>query len=365
MSTDLDLSDQIQLFNLHHVGITDAEKYSQLIGLYDMCPKGVSKKLKITKTPTIIDREFQYSKDGVKTEVKVNINPALVRQTSYLPNPDYNPEDSTSNKRIVMDKEVFMYPSEFENRLEEALIYIGSQGGAVDKQNGRLGIFFTLSQLRSTMKKLGCACNITKIKEGIDVLRKCTVDITLKSPNSGTLSFTGTRIDGLIIHDRSQWVKHEGTDYANDQRCFCYLHPLAASEVSIGNHTLHDLELYSSISGDLAKALFRRLCAKYTYADPKSEYSVKASDFLRTTDRGFVVSRKSWQDLKTALKQLETLDLISRFEFLPLNDDPKDSRKITDYVLRVWSSKIFRDYMVKSNKLRPNKRDIISTSYKS
>lgn len=351
------LSNQLSLFNLRELGVEKVDRYSQLIGLYDMCPKGVSRKFKTTTSPHIVHRDFTYSRQGTTAKVSVAINPTLINQETRVANPDFDASIEGSLKTMPIFKEVFMYPSEMENRIEEALIYIASHGDSVDRQNGRIGVYFTLSQLRSVLAQFGSKLNSKQIRLGIEVLRKSVVDVKIETGTEGSLSFNGSRIDGLIIHDRSKWTKNDEIPDNLDLRCFCYLHPLAAYEVSLSGHCLHDLEVYSQIKGDIAKSIYRRLSIRYTYADPNCEYSVMVSDFLKTTDRGLVTSRKDWYEVQCALEQLVDLGILSSFNLEAVYSHA-NKRKITDKKMTVFASTEFKRFMIKSNSLSPKNRDI-------
>ncbi len=346
---------QLALFNLQAIGLTNSDQYSQLIGLYDQCPKGVSSRLKTTTSPRIIDRDFKYG----DATVQVKLNPSLIRQQTRKKNPDYDPNDPSSPKTISIEREVFVYPSERESRIEEALIYIGSQGNLeFNNVDNRLGIYFTLGQLQAILKKRGHTMSISQIKEGIDILRLANIDVQIASKGNGKLTFTGSRIDGLIIHEREEWLASKRSPDGPEQRCFCYLHPLAASEVGMGNHTLHDYHLQAKLSSEVAKALHKRLTAKYSYADPEKEYSVSAVEFLKTTDRGLLTPRKDWQEVQKALEQLKDQDIIMLYNLDPVYGDPSNSRKVTDKIIRVWSSPEFKTFMKKANAVQPKKRDL-------
>lgn len=326
MTENNDPNNQLDIFSgfMTNSPATPAGKeqnLTNLTGLYSQMAKRISKPRGASYKegdPKLVYRTF---KEG-NQKVDYSISPAMIPTKA---------KDGSKSSEV-------RYCGVREDRVEEALAYIASQGSAhFDPDRNIIGVFFTLGGLKAEVhnlfrKKMSHA----QIKEALQVLSRTAIDITGES--SGTIAESvSTRISNLKLISREDYERNPFS------RCYCELHWAFARDIMTNNFCAHDLEWQGRLDDELAQDLMRRLSFKYRHANLKNSYHFMGREFLENSFLGFdeKYSRKRWASLREALEALEHEKVISRHELTVKTEGHGGRPTIVDYKVEVWPTKEF------------------------
>lgn len=308
-------------------------KLTNLTGIYGLIPKRVYRNPSDKK---LILREYRTSK-GLKMDLE--IKPALI-----------------THKVNGMYVNAFKYPGLREDRVEEALAYIASQGGvSLNPNNKYVQVLFTVRQVRRVLEEvLNKTYSGLQVREALDVLSQSFLNIRI-SHEGREIKFTGTRISQLITIGRAEWLAADEND---DTQCSCVFHTCFAGDVAEGNFFIHDLSWQGKFKHELAADLFKSLSVHYRQASVESPYRFAAKMFLENTSHGFSYtnSSRSWGGLLNALNELKELRVISGFDDDIRYQSTGGQRKIIDRIITIYAHEeymkqtIYRNYVKKALK---------------
>ena len=290
----LDLTNQLTLFTgLPAAKDGKSDRFTNITAIYSHLPKRLTRQPRARSQELVIERDY-WANDT--NRIHLTIKPTVMTKT-------------TSGKV----EQTIRFPMLMEDRVEEAIAYIASQGSVSalpDEVN--VGVRFTLSRIKAIIAKLfGKSYSLDQIKASLELLANSPLNLTIYDAGDKIGSITGTRISELMIVDRATYEKNSSAE------CACRLHPLFVQEIMAGSFSAHDLAWQGELTSDLAQDLFKFFAWRYHYANSTNSYHVKARRLLENTSRGFNTSNpsKSWTELDTALKCLKKHNVISDFSY--------------------------------------------------
>ncbi len=297
------------------------QRLSNLTGLFSRLPKRVYARAGKGQ-PYITYRQF----DTGKEIIDFSITAAVV------------PIEKTVNGVIEKSEKVY-YPGLVEDRVEEALAYLASQGDVqlMPGEIPRIGVTFTLREIKAVLIDVfDKECKIERIKQALTVLSRSTLELPIELGGK-KYSHANTRISNLTL------VTQEVYHADNTARCYCELHWAFANDVRTGNFCVYDLKWQASLDNELAEDLMKRLSFNYRHANSENSYHFKAKNQIENTSIGFEKRNlsRNWQRLKVALNILQEHDVISHSELKPIKADGKGSLSIADYIVTVWPTQHF------------------------
>jgi hypothetical protein len=287
-------------------------RYSNSVELYDLAPKyfASTKEMAAMRVQGLylpnIDREFVHRNPKTKEydQYTITIKPGRVDRT-------------------VEGKNSFIeyYPSEREAIVEEALRKIATRKGFGFSLSGRIGVKFTLSELRRELDEQGHEMHLSKIIEALQVCNRCNITIRQKSGDGG-MSFSSAIFPELIVRSRGEWLKNP-----DEAHCYVQFNSLVTESIATIAYRQHDYKKWMAYKRPLTRWLHKKIWHNFTYADYTSSYNIKASTIIR--DSKLVnnkIFRQCVEIIEESLQELQQHRLIASFS----KKAEKEGRKIAD-----------------------------------
>lgn len=268
-------------------------RHSHSVELFDILPKYLPDVRKIEREQTtngqyhvLPDREVDFSYG--RQEYKLVISPARIKEKDgrYI---DY-------------------YPGPKERIVEMALRKL-----AIDKRRTQLiedwaGFTFTLHELRKELERIGHRSNLEDIKHSIEVLHKCSIELTDEAGE--------VRISSPIFPARGVNQKQQNGDVVT----FVLFHPLIRASIERVDFRQHDYLMAASIKNHLAQYLHTRLVHRYTQASHLHPYGpIKASTIIAGAGASYSRTRKGLERVQEALRELIDRKVLIRVETKPIH----------------------------------------------
>ena len=301
------------------------DKYSQSIEIYDALPKH-----------TLGQCEFKETNNGVQVrkciirgeEFTIKVKAALIERKDRATKSNYM---------------VLRYPSEREDFVESALRKLAVKGNArwVNDTSG-VGVDFTLYELQQELKKTGHNYNLNDLKESLEVLNSCSLDIT---NSDGSINLASPILPIKQLVDMKTYK-----DSKSKARCLAVFHPLITRSMLNLSYRNINYGLLMSLKNHLARHMFRRMTHYWVQASPKDPYTVGMISFLEQSPRGVSETMAdNTRAMRTLLKELEEKGITSKVDAV----EEKRGRAIVDIKYTIYPSDTFvREQKVASKRLK-------------
>lgn len=325
--------DQLALFQ----EILDAgEAYSNTIALYDFIPKyfhGNATRINGQFLPTL-ERQFPYKDAITGEEVKytVQIFPARIKNGK--------------------GEEKDYYPGEREEFVEDALRKL-----ACDRTRGyflddEAGVVFTLYELQEELQKNGHTYNLNQIKEALLICARTGVELYVASGDGkSTLELSSSLFDTVGLATRDDWKGH-----GKEARCFVRFNWLVTQCIKNGTFRPINYEKSMRLKKVIARHLFKRMSHHYTQASLDKPYTILLSTVIRLFGlTSYKDTRNNWRQLKEALEELKTADVVLSYEQVNVYDE-KRKNKIADVKITIKPDPRFTGEMRKFNAINRDMR---------
>lgn len=246
--------------------------------------------------------------------------------------------------------EIDVYPGETEELVEDVLRkFLADQNrGFFNTNTNTAHVSFTLDQVRKELRSRGKSRSYQEIVEALDILGGTVLAIR-KGKKAVTkdviLSITGVSRDEYLANPRSRWI--------------ATFHDFIMGCISKLEYRQMNYGLLMELGSPLARYLYRRLCANYTYADYTKPYHFSYgrlaadTEFFRS-DR----TRDHIRRIDTALAEIEAKQLLLRVE--------KDERRgkwnrIEEVIYTVYAHHRLKDEVVVANRNRTQRERLLTT----
>lgn len=201
---------------------------------------------------------------------------AFDRRKMTIAKIDYEVEVQAA--RIEVDgTEVLMPPSEREEHIEDALRKLATSGNGVFI-NGEAGVKFTLYELQKELSKHGHTYDWGQLREGLYIMRRSGLKLTNKMTGE---SWEENFLSRLVEGGRRK--NQDGTSY---EPWYAGFHKLVTKSINDMTYRQINYPLLMSIKGLLAKYIFKRMVAVYTYANLERPYEPTLVQILEESGRG-------------------------------------------------------------------------------
>src|SRR5215510_4580372 len=304
---------QPRQLSLFQTFLSDEERYSNTIELYDAVPKYFSNhKIMASmreggKYLPVLKREFEHKGD---TYI-LYIRPARL----LYPN----------------GAEMEHYPSPREELVEEALRKIASDRVKGVYLDDVAGVQFTLYGLKKELKERGHDIDKSDLVESLKIGNLTSISIQTAD---GKAIMQSSLFPTLLIASRMDWLAAP-----QEAKCYVQFNPLVTACINHLSYRQFDYILYMEYKHRLSRWLYKRLAHNYVQASLIHPYTIKMSTILR--DSGTHTSERGNDNMKRveeALRELHAKRVLMRYETDILRG--KHMRSLTQNIhcTRTWIS---------------------------
>ena len=280
---------QPRQLSLFQTFLSDEERYSNTIELYDAVPKYFSNhKIMASmreggKYLPVLKREFEHKGD---TYI-LYIRPARL----LYPN----------------GAEMEHYPSPREELVEEALRKIASDRVKGVYLDDVAGVQFTLYGLKKELKERGHDIDKSDLVESLKIGNLTSISIQTAD---GKAIMQSSIFPTLLIASRRDWLAAP-----QEAKCYVQFNPLVTACINHLTYRQFDYILYMEYKHRLSRWLYKRLAHNYVQASLIHPYTIKMSTILR--DSGTHTSERGNDNMKRveeALRELHAKRVLMRYE---------------------------------------------------
>lgn len=313
-----------------------SDGYSNTIELYDAVPKYVWGRLPRYAKPgsedkTLLDpieRGFEFKGHGYRAI----ISPARIKQ-----------KDGTYKD---------YFPQEREEIIEDVLrrMAYGDQGCYIEQQ---AAVRFTLSQLRSELKRTGHTYSLNEIKQALQV---CDQTHILLSSTDDKEIIGSNVFETVGLQSREEWL-----ETGSKTRCFVRFNLLVTKSIRERTFRQLNYDVYMSLRMPLARWLYKRLVHNWIQASPHNTYTIHLLTIIRDSgSKRYAKLSNQLTTVRRVLKQLSDANVI-----MPV-DDKKDiikimeGRRLVDAKITLRASIKFVRDQKKANKITMEMRKRLS-----
>lgn len=364
---------QQELFEIMEEGEPGALRvYTNIMNLWDMLPKydvwGITKRyhtdLPMEDRVRVIPVRHRPHREALTpdeddelfAEIELEIHPALIsrKKIERFSEPGPNGKRKQS-RRVARDSDgnpvmerVYVFPGVREDKIEEALKLLLAHGQG-EWETEKSGVRFTVRQIYRELARTGNKYNIDEIKEGLEVLRKarCTI--------YGIESGTGRRksvidapfLPAVLLNDRNTYESK--LEAGEDTRCYAQMHPLVSEGIRQNQFRLTNYLKHQRLDNLLARFIHKVLRIGFTAASsPNTPYKLSMNQTLMEYGRFNERSDNNYSVFKTALQDLESNGILSKWEVEDIRDQA-DRRIIHDRYFLCYPTQEFVDEVVRAN----------------
>jgi hypothetical protein len=270
---------QPRQLSLFQTFLSDEERYSNTIELYDAVPKYFSNHKIMTSMRKsgqylpILKRTFEHKGETYVLYVR----PARIMYAS--------------------GEEMEYYPSPREELVEEALRKIAcDQVKGVYLDDGA-GVQFTLYELKKELKERGHDIDKADLVEALKICNLTNISIQTAD---GKALMQSAIFPTLLIASREDWLAAP-----HKAKCYVQFNPLVTVCINHITYRQFDYILYMEYKHRLSRWLYKRLAHNYIQAGLLSPYTIKMSTILR--DSGTHQSERGANNLREVEKALQEL----------------------------------------------------------
>lgn len=301
----------------------DERKYSRSIELYDAIPKYFWGKVerrdnRFIDNDDLLERTFQHRGE----EYTVYIAPARIKGKNGI-SKDY-------------------LPGKREELVEDALRKLATEGRGVFLDN-EVGVLFSLYELRQELKRMGHTYNNAQLKESILICNGVT--LTVHHKGKSELLVGSPIFQSIGLQTQEDW-KGQG----KKSKAFVRFHPLITKSIQSRTFRHLNYEICMQYRSSLARWLHKRLSHNYRQASLRNVYTILLTTIVRDSGSIDKPIRKSLVDIKKALDEMISKEVLRKYEFERICN----GRKLVDVKFTLFPHFSFTKEMKRSNKLRPD-----------
>jgi hypothetical protein len=280
---------QPKQLSLFQTFLSDEERYSNTIELYDAVPKYFSNhKIMASmreggKYLPVLKREFEHKGDTYIL---------LIRPARLL---------------YHNGTEMEHYPSPREELVEEALRKIASDRVKGVYLDDVAGVQFTLYGLKKELKERGHDMDKSDLIESLKICNLTSISIQTVD---GKAIMQSSIFPTLLIASRMDWLAAP-----QEAKCYVQFNPLVTACINHLTYRQFDYILYMEYKHRLSRWLYKRIAHNYVQASLINPYTIKMSTILR--DSGTHKSERGNDNMKRveeALHELHTKRVLMRYE---------------------------------------------------
>jgi len=246
----------------------------------------------------------------------------------------------SKNKEGVLQSYA-IYPGTRESLIEDCLIYFARNGEFTAEkgepgyvyENGRIGVFFTLYQLRLALKELGKEYKSSELREGLEILTLAKYRYT----NTKDRDY----LRGYIIQELDSIPNPKVNDKLRSDRIFFAAFDSRASKrILSGHYRSYDDCCAMSMKSPIARYLYKQFSGHWQNANMSNENgSIRSVNLNESTLASgcplLSNATKRKENMVKALKELSDASIIQPIDLDVDVTNTKRGRKIIDSVFLV------------------------------
>ncbi len=252
-------TDQLDLFQTFLCNAGEKDKLSNAIDLWDSVPRYSISQLEMNKRRTadgflgLLEIKFKYR--GL--DFRAVIQPARIRDAD--------------------GQALDYYPSANEELVEDILRKIAAErlSGFHDTENAKVGVYFSLYQIQTELKRRGHTRSISEIKRSLEIMAKSSIEIKSLDGKGNE----GTRVSNYLPDMVS--VSREDLKADPYSQWMVEFHPLVTKSIIEATYRQFDLDKLMSMSSQLGRWVHRQLVIKYTFASLMTPFEIRYSTIKR------------------------------------------------------------------------------------
>ncbi len=326
-------SEQLDLFSFDNLFNINKDKYTNSVELYDLCPKyyydDFSKIRENGKYIDIIKREFIYK----KSKLTLQITPALLKQ-----------KDGTSRAFL---------PTQREEIIEDVLRKIATDKTRNAFLDDRLAVRFTLYDLYKELKKVKHTYSYTEIKESLEVLSGCLLEIKGGTTNSN-ITFKSAMFEtfGKV---------EEEPDNPEKTTYFVRFNSLVSESIKNNSWQLLNYDICMKYKKAISRWLFKRISHLFLQATIEMPYTILLTTIIRDSGMKLYSRLKDNQrQIVECLEEMKNIGSIEKYEMERI----MLKNKLIDVKFFIYISQRFQDDIQLGNYIKkPEAKDKLNISH--
>ncbi|MFZ4701363.1 MAG: replication protein [Candidatus Methylumidiphilus sp.] len=327
---------QLDLFQTFLCNAGEKDKLSNAIDLWDSVPRYSISQLEMNKRRTadgflgLLEIKFKYR--GL--DFRAVIQPARIRESD--------------------GQTIDYYPSANEELVEDILRKIAAErlSGFHDTENAKIGVYFSLYQIQTELKKRGHTRSISEIKRSLEIMAKSSIEIKSLDGKGNE----GTRVSNYLPDMVA--VSREDLKADPYSQWMVAFHPLVTKSIIETTYRQFDLDKLMSMSTQLGRWVHRQLVIKYTFAGLMTPFEIRYSTIKRDS---FMINygreRAGIAALDQVMSELKEQKIIMDFQRQVINGA---RRKILDVVYTLTPSMEFIKEAKAANKRKAMAQEKLS-----
>lgn len=319
-------------------GDDERTRLSNTFDLWDSVPRYAVSRQQMDKTRKergfldLHQIEFQYRGTSLKTTIQA----ARVLDEKTGKSKDY-------------------YPSASEELIEDALRKIAAdqQNAFFDQPNFRSGVVFTLYMLREELRKRGHSRSYQEIVLSLQILARSTIEIRAVDGKGGEGFAVSSYFSALSAVSKNKLADDPQSKW------IVQFHPLVTQEIDALTYRQFNYAQMMTHKMQISRWLHKQLSLKFTFASIITPFEMRFSTIKRDSAlfEGYIRQRKAIEALDTALDELVTAKVLTRFDKKPIL---VARGKVEDVIYTLFASPDFSHDMKAANKRKQIAEQVVS-----
>ena len=232
--------------------------------------------------------------------------------------------------------EVLVFPGTREECIEDSLRKLATSGNGVFL-NGEAGVRFSLYELKQDLDMHKHTYSWPQLREGLYVLRRSGLRITnRKTGESWEEGFLSRLVEG---------GQQEGEPF---KLWYASFHKLVTKSITDLTYRQMNYPRLMSITGQLAKYIFKRMVSVYTFADLEKPYQPTLTQIMQESGRGMAPEMKN--NIKAMNRALDQLKDSGAIQYWEETKRVKVGRKVTNIHYNIYPTKKLVNEIIEANK---------------
>lgn len=199
------------------------------------------------------------------------------------------------------------YPGASEELVEEALRKLAAEArsGYYDQMRHRVGVTFSLHELRAELSKRGHTRSYQEIVRSLNILSHSTIELRPHGP--GEALIVSAYLPMLAAVSRARLSEDPDAKWA------IQFHPLVAAAIDRLEHRQYNYQLLMSHSSQLTRWLHKILVIKFTFADHTKTFEIRMSTIRRDSGllSNYARERRAVEAVEHSFKELVNSGVIA------------------------------------------------------
>jgi hypothetical protein len=285
-----------------------------------------------------------------KMDLKLTVRAAVMEVTDKKKCTDTAGEPKVKETRLSV-----IFPGVREEKVEQALLKLAIDGQGFYREDGRLGVRFTLGDVQRVLKLGKSTLSKAEIKEAILILGRSEFTVTARHQGDDRRIELARR--GYRLNDITE-VSIE--DYKNARKTkeealhSVVFHELIAASMKDNALRVSNFASHCQLNKPIARQIHSELRLEYTYAGrDRGAYRLSLFRTFSSMGRQSRGTSEDLKDMRKALEELHKAGIIRAFDKTQHQHKVKNTQgKSIDYEFDVYGSDAFVSEMILANAVK-------------